>query len=247
MNELPKVIWMLWLQGWACAPRLVQACRRSWELNNPDWTVSCLDRKSVGNFIDDYAAREAVVDFDQPPEACSDRLRIALIAQHGGVWVDATAYCLRPLNEWLLGVLGSGFFAFENRDPDLLVSSWFLAAKPGNYVAQRWSEITLEYWNGRKHRHHYFWFHHLFRDEYDKNPDFRLIWDNTPKIAGAGPAYYTWQGRTLWNALAEPDRKLITGAYSPLLKLYHKNVPQGDYPSGSVIEYLCKRVELPGS
>src|SRR5277367_5922621 len=100
MRELPKIIWMLWLQGWDHAPRMVQACRRSWEVHNPDWTIHCLDRQTVGQFIDDCISRTAIDDLDQPPEACSDRVRITLLGQYGGVWVDATTYCLSPLNGW---------------------------------------------------------------------------------------------------------------------------------------------------
>jgi len=80
---------MLWLQGWERAPRLVQACRRSWEVNNNDWTIRYLDRSHAADFIDDSEARAALDDPDQPPEATSDRLRMSLLAQHGGVWVDA--------------------------------------------------------------------------------------------------------------------------------------------------------------
>jgi Capsular polysaccharide synthesis protein len=241
MHSFPKTIWMLWLQGWERAPLLVQACRRSWEVNNPGWTIHCLDQRTVADFIGNFEARGALDDPDQPPEACSDRVRVALLAQHGGIWADATTYCLRPLNDWLLDVLGSGFFAFDRPGPDRLLSSWFLAARPGNYIVQRWAERTLEYWQGRKFRHHYFWFHHIFGDEYEKNSDFRLIWDNTPKISAAGPHYYLPQDLTLWAPLTECDKQQVTGVDTPLLKLSH-HLPQGEYPIGSVAEYLCKRL-----
>lgn len=241
MHGFPKTIWMLWLQGWERAPRLVQACRRSWEVNNPDWIIRCLDQRTVAEFIGNFEARRALDDPDQPPEACSDRVRVALLAQHGGIWADATTCCLQPLNDWLFDVLRSGFFAFDRPGPDRLLSSWFLAAKPGNYIVQRWAERTLEYWQGRKSRDHYFWFHYIFGAEYEKNADFRLIWDNTPKISAAGPHYYVPQGLTLWAPLTERDEQQVTGVDTPLLKLSH-HLPQGEYPTGSVAEYLCKRL-----
>jgi hypothetical protein len=243
MNGLPKIIWMLWLQGWERAPRIVQACRRSWEINNPDWTIHCLNRRNVTDFIDHYEARGAVDDFDQPPEACSDRLRIALLAQHGGVWADATTYCLRPLNSWLFGVLPSGFFAFDRPAPDRLLSSWFLAATCDNYVIKRWAENTVEYWVSRKQRDHYFWFHYLFGAEYDINPAFRSIYDKMPKISADGPHYFIPQHVKLWAPLVESDRIVIEDANSPILKLSHK-LPDGGYPKGSVADYFCKRNEL---
>jgi hypothetical protein len=90
MDELPKIIWMLWLQGWDHAPRLLQACRRTWEINNPDWTIYYLDRRTVIPFIDDSVVRAVVDDPDRSPQVCAERIRIALLEQHAGVWADAT-------------------------------------------------------------------------------------------------------------------------------------------------------------
>jgi Capsular polysaccharide synthesis protein len=243
MHDFPKIIWMLWLQGWQLAPRIVQACRRSWEINNPDWDIHYLDRLNVAYLIDNCRVRAALDDLDQPAEACSDRLRIALLAQHGGVWVDATTYCLRPLSDWLFEVLESGFFAFDRPGADRLLSSWFLAAKSDNYIVQRWAERTLEYWEGRRYRHHYFWFHYLFGTEYEKDQAFRIIYDKIPKISAAGPHYYVPQNVALWAPLTERDEQVISGIETPLLKLSHR-LPQGEYPTGSVADYLCKRLSV---
>jgi hypothetical protein len=241
MDDLPKVIWTLWLQGWENAPRLVKACRRSWEINNPDWTMRCLDRHTVVGFMDQDNARAALEGLDQAPATCSDRLRIALLAQHGGVWADATTYCVRPLKDWLFDVLPSGFFAFDRPGPDRLLSSWFLAAARDNYLVQRWAKLTLEYWQERQQRHPYFWFHHIFGAEYERNAAFRSTYDITPKISAAGPHYYVPQALTLWAPLSEHDEQIIAGVEAPLLKLSHR-LPEGMYPAGSVAEYLCRRL-----
>ena len=238
---LPKRIWMLWLQGWDQAPRLVQACHRSWRQNNSDWTIHYLDRLNAADFIEDAGLRAAIDDVDQPPEARSDRLRIALLAQHGGVWADATTYCLRPLNDWLFDVLQAGFFAFDRPGVDRMLSSWFLAAEPDNYIVQKWAQRTREYWQGRTQRHHYFWFHYLFADEYSRNADFRRIHDSMPKISADGPHYYLPQAETLWAPLTARDKQLIMDASVPVLKLSH-HLPAGRYPVGSVAEYLCQRL-----
>jgi hypothetical protein len=143
----------------------------------------------------------------------------------------------------LFDVLESGFFAFDRPGPDRLLSTWFLAAKPNNYIVKRWAERTLEYWQGRKRRDNYFWFHYLFGTEYEKDEAFRLSYDNTPKMSAAGPHYYLPQGVSLWAPLTERDKQVITGVYSPLLKLSHR-LPEGEYPTSSVAEYLCKRLSV---
>ena len=52
LRGIPKTVWLYWEQGWDAAPELVRQCRRSWELNNPDWTVRCLDGTTVGEHFD---------------------------------------------------------------------------------------------------------------------------------------------------------------------------------------------------
>ena len=51
-----------------------------------------------------------------PPAAESDLLRLYLLNKYGGVWVDSTNLCRRPLNDWLPSAASQGFFAFF---PDL--------------------------------------------------------------------------------------------------------------------------------
>lgn len=243
MPDLPEVIWMLWLQGWDRAPRIVRACRQSWEANNPDWTIHCLDRLNVVKFVANRDILAALIDPDQPPEATSDRLRIALLAQHGGVWADATTYCLRPLNDWLFEVLDSGFFAFDRPTSDRLLSSWFLAAKPANYLVQKWAERTREYWEGRQQRDHYFWFHYLFEVEYENDAAFRLTYDKTPKISATGPHCYVPQDVLLFCSLTERDKDVLAGKDTPLLKLSH-HLSAEEYPAGSIADYLCRRLGI---
>ena len=51
-----------------------------------------------------------------PPAAESDLLRLYLLNKYGGVWVDSTNLCRRPLDDWLPSAARQGFFAFF---PDL--------------------------------------------------------------------------------------------------------------------------------
>lgn len=193
------------------------------------WAIRPLDRLNATDFLDNQEVRAALNDIDQPPEACSDRLRIALLAQHGGVWVDATTYCLRPLDDWLFDVLGPGFFAFDRPGPDRLISSWFLAAEPNNYIIRRWAELTLQYWRNRPQRDDYFWFHHLFGSEYRNDIEFGEIYDRMPKLSADGPHYYIPQDVTLWAPVTELDRAMLTNGEIPLLKLSHK-LRRDEYP-----------------
>lgn len=49
--KIPRIIWMLWLQGYKNAPFLVQKCYESVKSRNPDWTIVLLDEQNVRDFI----------------------------------------------------------------------------------------------------------------------------------------------------------------------------------------------------
>lgn len=80
----------------------------------------------------------------------SDFLRLQLLKTYGGVWADATCFCMRPLDAWIQAYTGSGFFAFEKPGIDREISSWFLYAEPDNPIIDRLSSRLNDYWNNNK-------------------------------------------------------------------------------------------------
>lgn len=135
-TQMTKKIWIFWAQGWDNAPDLVVKCKKSWEQLNPDYEIIAFDGDSIGEYID--VPTEIGVDRpDIPVVKISDLIRAGLLAKHGGVWVDATLMCTTPLKDWLPEYYSTGFFAFRNPGRDRLISSWFLAAEPGNKLMER--------------------------------------------------------------------------------------------------------------
>src|SRR5579862_9072654 len=108
---VPRIIWMLWLQGWDKAPEVAQACRTTWEERNPGWEVRALSNVSLLEQVDVMERFDNLAGRWVRAEHFADLARLALLERHGGVWVDATAYCARPLDEWLDGYTTEGFFA----------------------------------------------------------------------------------------------------------------------------------------
>lgn len=140
-RDIPRILWIFWAQGEEAAPPVVKTCIASWRRLNPDWDIRVLDN----------AAAEALVDLSGlPPQLPmrlkADWLRLRLLAQHGGVWTDATTLCHRPLDEWLpLQADQTGFFVFSSPHSDRWFSSWFIAAHPQNPLIGAWSTAISGY------------------------------------------------------------------------------------------------------
>ena len=139
-NNLPKTIWFLWLQGLTEAPLVVKQCYESWLKHNSDWKIIFLDEHNIADHV-------SLPQHKVTNQAYSDILRINLLAKFGGVWVDATCFCTKPLNEWLYDNMASGFFAFERPGPDRMISSWFIACDKYNFIANAYQKVVNAYWD----------------------------------------------------------------------------------------------------
>jgi hypothetical protein len=148
-GEIPKIVWIMWYQGFDSAPELVRKCLRSWQRHNPNWQIVPLDANNYKEYINlDDVIRQH--HHQIPIVHLSELVRINLLAKRGGVWVDASCFCCQPLDDWLGDYLASGFFAFEKPGKDRLISSWFLAAAENCHLAKTYCQAVNLYWS--RHR-----------------------------------------------------------------------------------------------
>jgi hypothetical protein len=234
-----KTIWTCWFQGRETAPPLVKKCLSSWERHNPGWDFRCLDATSIEHYI----ALGRRIDLERhslTAASLSDFLRILLLREFGGVWVDATLYCNRPLDEWLPGVMTEGFFAFATPGPGRSLASWFLGAASDDHLISSWCRWTMEYWSNRPDSNDYFWFHHLFRDMCESDHLAMEEWIRVPKVSADGP--HSLQLHGLAQHPAEPGVIESIDWATPVFKLTHR-LPDRGIEAGSVLEHLLGRDE----
>jgi len=138
LADVPRRVWFHWMQGRSEMPPVVRECLASWIRRNPDWEVVFLDRESVWTYLDrDTIPVDALVNTS--PQVYANAIRFRLLSQHGGVWADATTWCVTPLSEWLTRQPGE-FFAFASPGPDRMLSTWFLASEKDGYVVRAMGE-----------------------------------------------------------------------------------------------------------
>ena len=217
----PKIIWILWIQGWDKAPELAISCLASWERHNPDYVIHALDQKSLKNFIPSINLA-SILSTPKELEAISDQIRLELLSRYGGVWVDATAMCAKSLSSWLPEHMEKGFFAFEKPSSDREISSWFLASQKNNYIISRWHSAVKKYWEQRVSRHSYFWLHELFFELCSKDMLFREIWGSVKKISAQNPFHFGPNSPRLKESLDKFCLSYFENQSIPVFKLTHK-------------------------
>jgi hypothetical protein len=141
-KPIPKVIWIFWWQGVEDAPPLVRKCIKSWEKNNADWDIRILSHEDVKTYVKmpNFSTKLSKALF-------SDILRLRLLSGFGGVWVDATVYCHRPLGSWLPYAAHSGLFMFKEPGPSREIENWFIACDNENNLVRDWSKNLEAYLN----------------------------------------------------------------------------------------------------
>jgi hypothetical protein len=150
---VPKIIWTFWSQGRDSAPPLVQKCFESWQETNPGWSLRVLDAREA----EPYLRRAAVPRHRLEAmriEKQSEVLRMRLLSEVGGVWTDATNFCLQPLDNWLPECMDAGLFAFRDIGPFVMVSNWFLAASRSSRLAELWRDELERFWAAADYLQH---------------------------------------------------------------------------------------------
>ncbi len=142
-HHIPKRIWFLWLQGYDQAPQLVQRCFKTWQQLNPDWDLVFLTEDNLSDYVDLGLPEYKMATLTRP--LISDLVRLKLLAEHGGVWVDSTCICKQPLDHWLGQYLDSGFFVFHQHDKERILTSWFMVSEPGNALTQKMYQAFSDY------------------------------------------------------------------------------------------------------
>lgn len=95
-SETP--IWVCWLQGEENAPELVKKCIASIRANANGHKVNVITEDNLSEFIQipDYIIRN-VAENKLSRTSYSDIIRSFLLAEYGGIWIDATFFITQML------------------------------------------------------------------------------------------------------------------------------------------------------
>lgn len=143
-NLIPRKIWILWFQGLSEAPFLVRKCIDSWVKENLNWEVVILDENNLSKYV--------VLDLPEnilanlPLNKKSNVVRLHLLSKYGGVWADATTFCMKPLDKWIDDCTTSGFFAFYKPARDRIMSNWFMVSEKGCPIVVKLRERQNSFW-----------------------------------------------------------------------------------------------------
>ena len=148
-----RIIWICWLQGEENAPALVKKCIQSIRNHNPSCSVRLISLENYTQYISipDYIVRKYQTGMISNAHF-SDIIRMNLINDYGGLWLDATIFCAR-------------------RIPDSVFEMTFFSGKSpritGSYVSEyQWTSFIL---GGKAHSTFFSFMVDFYKEYWEKN------------------------------------------------------------------------------
>lgn len=165
-------IWFCWLQGMDQAPEMVKVCLESQKRMFGDRIV-VLDDKNYKEWVTlpDYI-EEKYRKGRIPSALFSDLLRLELLIEHGGTWIDSSVLFTTPLSEEDGGIYYPTIDEIRNSELFIFryfrkgrvtgMSNWFIHAKPHNALLMDVRDMLLAYWRDYNCTVEYYIFHLFF-------------------------------------------------------------------------------------
>lgn len=161
-----KIVWIFWWQGLENAPALVQKCYQSIKENLSDWEIVHITEQNYKKYVSfpDY-----IIDKLENGQITlthfSDLLRLELLINHGGLWLDATVLCTS--GDIPQSILNADLFVYQAQKPGAdghatIMSSWCMYAKTNNNILIVTRELLYDYWKKNKKMDDYFLLHQFF-------------------------------------------------------------------------------------
>ena len=235
-NPYPDKIWTCWLQGEKEAPLIVKKCLASIRKYSNNREVIVITESNFPQYVTfpDYILRKKAKGTITNTHF-SDILRIYLLAQYGGIWMDATTYLTAPIPDY---ILHAPLFCYKTQHANtgiIKMSSWFIIAHPNQELLVRTQQMLTDYWKRHNHLCHYFLFHLLFSLASDESqPHLAAQWKAIPYFNSTIP-------HTLLSELTDPytpERWEQIKALSPIHKLTWKITPEHFARPGTFLQMI---------
>lgn len=127
INNIP--IWICWFQGSNNMPPLIKSCVNSIKNTNPKRSIILIDDENMNKYVNiSQDIKEKVKEKKISYAHYSDILRINLLNNWGGLWMDSTLFCLKQIPDYIFELpLYTGVKQDKNSIPksfkDLFISS----------------------------------------------------------------------------------------------------------------------------
>lgn len=236
-NESSNKVWICWFQGMENAPKLVQKCYKSIKENLSDREIVLITLENMYEYIQFPEYIQDKIDRGIIKGAhLSDLLRLELLIQYGGTWIDATVFCSgKNIPNYMLD---SELFLFQCLKPgrdghSTVISNWFITAYSSNKILAAVQYLLYAYWKENDELVDYFIFHDFFQMVIERYPD---EWNKVVPFSNSTPhilllKLFERYNYFMWNEIT---------AQTPFHKLSYKFEVSKTLEAGTYYDHIMK-------
>ena len=183
-NHLP--LWSYWHQGKENAPELIQRCFESVQKYEGNRKINILSFDTIKDYVELPSRYYDLVSSGKMPVALfSDILRMYLLTQYGGVWIDSTILLTDKIPQEII----DSSFCVVRKDPEKdnqenKMSCYFIRADKNSPNLNAIKRTLENYWAENDFMINYFMFEHISTMLSDKTPELKAEWDKMPYLDG---------------------------------------------------------------
>lgn len=175
-------IFVFWWQGIESAPDIIKICYKSL-LKNYDSNyqkINVIDKKNIREYVD---IPEFIIEKCKSGKITithlSDYIRSSLLYQNGGLWIDASVFVTKPIDNKLFE---KDIFMIKNPNAlkNDITSIWepfLIGGKKNNSFFKFIVDFFLEYWKKEDDLITYLLIDHLFYIAYKENKNIKKVLD----------------------------------------------------------------------
>lgn len=179
----PGKIWFCWMQGEECLPEIPRLCLDSLRKHANGHEVIVLDNENYKQYVSISARVIQLYESKKlKPAHFADILRVNLLAQQGGLWVDATLLAIKNLPE---DIFNRPFFSIKTQEIGHYVSRcrwavFCLAGEKNNILFQKVASLFNIYLSHTDLFVDYFMFDQFIDILCRHNQEIRKMIDDVP-------------------------------------------------------------------
>ena len=182
-QETSNKIWVFWWQGIDEAPLVIKQCINSIKDHTPGREVVVISKGNISDYLKLPNYIMSKVGHTITFTHFSDIVRLKLVSQYGGGWIDAGLFLTDDLPDYISEF---EYFTIKNtHTADRIITNFrwtngFMFAKNSCVLTQRLSMILMKYWELNDYQLEYFLLDYIEDYLYDSDNECKKLVDGVP-------------------------------------------------------------------
>lgn len=185
-SKIKPTIWQFWDNpAGRKTPKIVDACIETVKEFKGDFSHKVLDNKTMNDYSDlPGFIHDRLKNGQMHFAHFADLLRLNLLKNNGGVWMDATLFMTAPIPKY---IVDEDFFVFLTDKlthfPYSFMQNFFIRAEKDSYLNRAWYELCVAYWKNEIKDIDYFQHQLLFKALITHDKKARELFAKMPHVS----------------------------------------------------------------